>query len=470
MRSEGFYASNSLSYKIKSYGRNWFVYFCTFTCDLLGVTYGFSTSWPSSIIPKLQSNNTEVNPLSAPITPIETATLAALPLVFNTIGIIALLVTSKISDKIGRKMSLICAAAVICLCYLILAFAKYISIYFLCLALIGLCDGVITINLAAYNSEIAQDSNRGKVMCFQGLCVPIGNTVAYFAGFTNVKTIAGIGIICPMSFLCLSYFLTESPVFLVSNEARCKKALERLRGTKDVEMEFLTIKKSKDDFRKFTIFDIFKSRASIKSFALSVELFSAEIASGAFLLTAFMAPIFDDSRSYVSGNSIGVISGGIQIVFVFFVSFLVERLGRKPLLLFSSIFVVLNLFCLGVYFYLINNDILVNGEYGWIPLFLVVSYYMVYSVGLGPIPFTMTCELFSHDLKKIGISAVMIVTNIQVFIVLFSFPLITEAIGVHFCLWLYCLLSIFAFVAIYITIPETKGKCMSEIQDNLARH
>ncbi|CAG9859265.1 unnamed protein product [Phyllotreta striolata] len=468
MSCESSSITNSRIHLNESYGRNWFVYFCSLTSDLLQASFGFTSSWPSSIIPKLQSNSTEINPLPAPITSLQTSILAALPSISGLVGLLGLAIAPNISDRVGRKSTLVCAAVAVATAYVVLVFAKSISIYFVCLSIIGFSDSVMLTNLAAYNSEISLDRNRGKILCLQGLAAPVGNTIAYFAGFTNTRTIALIGTMLPLLFLCLCYFLPESPVFLVHDEERCRRALETLRGTKEVEMEFLTIKKTIDESKKVTIIDMFKSRPSVKSFLLSQELFTAQVVSGIYTITAFMAPIFNES-GYVSGNSIGVIAGGIQILCVFAVSFLVERLGRRPLLLFSSISIILNLLCLGAYFYLIQSGIILTGQYGWVPLLLVVLYYVSYSIGLGPMPFTLMCELFSNNFRKIGITSIMIVCFVQIFLALFSFPLIAEAIGVHYCLWIYCALSTIAFVVICVTMPETKGKCMSEIQDSLAQ-
>nr|QJX15792.1 major facilitator superfamily protein [Phyllotreta armoraciae] len=463
--------SNSQSYlNNEGYGRSWFVYFCSITSDLLCISYGFTTSWSSSIIPQLQSNNSEVNPLSRPITALETSALAALPSVFGMLGVFGLLVTSKISDKAGRKATLLFVAITVILSYLVLAFAKHISIYYICLACIGWCDGLMILNLSAYNSEISLNRDRGKLLCLQGIMVPAGSTIAYFSGYTSVRNIAFIALICPSLFLGLSYFLPESPLSLVNDEKRCTQVLERLRGTKHVDMEYLLLKKSKTNAKKFTVLDVFKSRAPIKGFLLSVGLFAAQSVSGIYMLTAFMAPIFNEAGSYISGNAIGVMAGFIQIICVFCAAFFVERLGRRPLLLSSNIFIILNLSCMGAYFYLRQTEVLLYGQLQWLPILLVATYYIAYSIGMGPLPWTIMCDLFSNDLRTVGFSIVVVISYLQVFLILFSIPLIGEAMGIYFCVWLQCGMSMMAFIGIYFTIPETRGKSIEEMQIKLAAH
>ncbi|CAH1111082.1 unnamed protein product [Psylliodes chrysocephalus] len=413
--------NDETNFERKGKGRNWFVYFCSFTADLLLVSFGFSLAWPSSVIPQLKSDDPEVNPLTTVCTTLHISILAALPFFGSCLGLIYMPASA---DNLGRKKTLFNVSLVLLMSFTTLAFAKQIYIYFVCVFINGFCEALLVATVSVYNSEISTDRIRGKVSCFSGMCVPFGSLLGYYSGGSSVKTIAMIGTVCPSLFLLLSFFLPESPIFLATKELKCLKSLEALRGTVDVEMEFTKMTET-ETVKQPKRSDLFKGGPSSKAFLLCLEIALAQEATGIFILGVFMAPIFNESDSYLSGNYLGVLAGLIQIIFVFIASFFIDRWGRRPLLLCSNVFCIFSLFVLGLYFYLqlTRPDLVENLR--WLPIFGISVYYSGYSI---------------------------------------------EQIGIHFSLWICCVSSIIASFLIYFTLPETKGKSFAEIQNILAEY
>ncbi|CAG9857158.1 unnamed protein product [Phyllotreta striolata] len=432
------------------------------------VSFGFSVSWPSSTIPKLQSADDRVNPLGNPLTTVEISTLAALPSVAGCLG---LYFTPLLTDNLGRKSTLVTISTVVVLSMLSLAFAREIYLYYISLFVNGFCTSCLMAVVSVYNTEITDNNNRGRINCLMGASVPFGAILVYLSGSASVRTICIVGTITPAMFLVLSIFLPETPMYLLTSkkDSECLKALQRLRGTKNVEEEYLQMKRNvRQSDSKKCILDVFKTRASIRSFGYTMELLMTQTFSGIFVLGAFMGPIFDEAGAYLTGNAIGVLAGVVQIVFVVVASLFVERLGRKPLLFASMGCCVGCLAVLSVYFYLKSLDSMWIERVKWLPVIIVIMYYISYSVGVGPVPFALACELFSNELRAVGFSTALILSNAIIFVTLFAFPLISEAFGVHVNLVICCVLSVIVGFLIHRTVPETRGKSLNEIQKILS--
>nr|QJX15793.1 major facilitator superfamily protein [Phyllotreta armoraciae] len=238
---------------------------------------------------------------------------------------------------------------------LALAFSQQIYVYYISVFINGFSTSCLMAVVSMYNTEIADNDNRGRINCLLGMSVPLGNAIAYLSGNASLRTICFVGTITPSIFLVLSFFLSETPIFLLTakKEDECLKALKRLRGTNDVEDEYVQIKKStqQTDSKKYTIIDVFRTRASIRSFCYTIELLMTEVFSGIFLLGAFMGPIFNEAGAFITGNSIGALASIVQVLLVIVASLFIDRLGRKPLLFASMSGCVVCLAALSVYFY-----------------------------------------------------------------------------------------------------------------------
>ncbi|XP_056637543.1 facilitated trehalose transporter Tret1-like isoform X2 [Diorhabda sublineata] len=452
------------------YKVSWFTYLYSLAAGLLVTSFGLSIGWSSPVLSKLHSNDTNINPLGAQITTIETSLVVSLPLIGTAASY---LVWAKIADTLGRAIALRLVATILVFSLTITAFTT--NIYLLCITLTitGASASGALLCVSIYNSEIAEENDRGKLGCLMAMQVPIGLLGAFiFGSFCSVRVFTLICAIPPILHLIFTCFLPESPVYLVSKN-RIPEAiisLQNLRRTKTDEDIEEDVKKIKDVIRntatarKRNIFDIFRNRATKRGFFLSLEVFLVEQLSGISIILAYISVIFNEAGTGLSGDTVGIIVGLVKMVTFLVATNFIDKYGRRLLLLISSICCMFPMLFLGIYFYLksINSSLVENIH--WVAVLCVILYVIMYAIGLGNVPMAFVGEIFPDDLRAQGIACTLIFDELLVSLITFSFPLLSESIGTHWCFFICSISSFLGFICLYLTIPETKGKTFSEIQ------
>lgn len=177
--------------------------------------------------------------------------------------------------------------------------------------------------------------------------------------------------------------------------------------------------------------------------------------------------IFKDTGSK-SPATYTIIVGILQTTMTIITSLLVDHLGRKILLLFSTIVMSICLIIIGLYFHLKENGAATETTSCWMPLLGVVFFTMGYAIGLGPIPWVIFGEVLDPAIKAYAGSIAVSINWLATAIVAFSFKPIKDLIGVPFTFWAFSMLCVPIFLFIYFVVLETKGKSLKEIQDILA--
>ncbi|XP_056631723.1 uncharacterized protein LOC130441897 isoform X1 [Diorhabda sublineata] len=209
-----------------------FLLLIVITGSMFNLYIGLSFVWPSSVIPKLESNSTEENPLSRRITTFETSILAGLPTIAILLGPI---VMGYVSEIVGRKRSLQIAGVGICISILALSFStniiciitfRFVSFFFV--------NGASNVFLI-YVVEICEDHNRAKYGCLSVAFTHFGQTLGYgFGAALNFKNFNLIEL-SPLLVIFIFFFIApESPVYNLSKHKteKCMMDLKRLRRNK----------------------------------------------------------------------------------------------------------------------------------------------------------------------------------------------------------------------------------------------
>lgn len=173
--------------------------------------------------------------------------------------------------------------------------------------------------------------------------------------------------------------------------------------------------------------------------------------------------IFQSAGSNIPPVIATIIVGVVQTIATYASSVLVERAGRRILLLQSSIIMGICLIILGIYFKLQMDKVNVDAV-GWLPLVCLVLFIISFSMGFGPIPWMMMAELFPVEFRGAATGVTVIVNWILVFIVTLCFPIMKDAIGIYSCFWFFAAIMVIGSFFVFFLIPETKGKSVSQIQ------
>lgn len=212
---------------------------------------------------------------------------------------------------------------------------------------------------------------------------------------------------------------------------------------------------------------ILSTRATLMAFICSLGLMFFQQFSGINAVIFYTTNIFESAGSNIPSKIATIIVGVVQMIATYISSLLIERAGRKILLLQSCIIMGLNLIILGIYFRLKEEGYNV-ANVGWIPLVCLVLFIISFSLGFGPIPWMMMAELFPVEFRGTASGITVIMNWCLVFIVTLCFPLMKDAIGIYSCFWFFAGFMIICTFFVFFLIPETKGKTISQIQAILA--
>ncbi|CAG9861689.1 unnamed protein product [Phyllotreta striolata] len=451
-----------------------FLYICVITGQLLIVSYGASTAWPSPVLTKLSINSTDtdINPLGRPITTAEVSMLAGIPTFTNTLG---MLLMPMLSEFIGRKRYLLLLGVIMLLSGVGLGFSSgSVALMIVARCLFGFCGCNIVISI--YLVEICEDHNRGKFGCYLGIFNQIGHLFGYVTGpFFSIKVFSLIIISPVLLFIFIFLAMPESPVYLLKNgkEKECKSALWKLRSNKteeEIELDLMKLKESLKNERQGKIADLFKKRENFLAMILSFLPLLIKFSSGVTTIFTFLAPFFDQAGTSLSGDTVAIIVAVVKITFFILASFIIERFGRRKLLILSSTGTAIPLFTIGIYFYLqsINSSVLVNIQ--WLPLASLLLTVCLFGIGLGPIAQIVLSELPSAELRAVSISVVHSTGNVVAFALASSYPIVSESLGTQWCVWWFSMNCIVGAILMYFFLPETKGKSFVEIQNMLKNY
>lgn len=445
-----------------------------FSASLVLVGVGINVVWTSPVIMKLKSNNTDINPLGKPITTYQVALITGL-VPFG--GVVGPLFFTKFCDIIGRKKTLMILSTLMILFEAVLAFSTNIYMYYISRFMIGLCVGVSVAATSIFLSEISQDHNRGTIGCFVGLSYPIGSLYAYIIGplfsikiFTLLCTIPNI-----FNILCFLIFIPESPFYLASKgyKKETMKALGKIRCRNDnVEKEYLKIVQTLEnttDKVEPTWRNILIVKNLRKGFIIAVTLNALQQLSGIGAILSYAGPLFDAAGASLSGNMTAILIGAVKVGAAVAATAIIERTGRKPLLIISTLGGSIPLFLLGLFFHLKNINSPLLDSILWLPIFSALFFIVTYTFGLGIIPQAIMSELFPSNVKSKTASSSASCALILKCVVTTIFPIMNDFLGPTWCLWVFSVFELLGFLFVCFVVPEIKGKTVLEVQELLGR-
>ncbi|CAH1974905.1 unnamed protein product [Acanthoscelides obtectus] len=448
---------------------NLYVYASAVAVNLTLLSSSTTVVWTSPVIPQLQSNDPDVNPLGKPITPLEESLIGGLPYIG---GMIVPLMMGKLCDLIGRKRTLLLIILLHLVFFGILAFAKTLYLYYITRTILGgLFFYALTVN-NIYNSEIAEDSNRGIIYSTIVLFHVSGFPYGYITGF--YLPVKAYTLVCtvPMilSFILILFVIPESPYYLAkTNETQAAEVLRKLRNkddvSKDLDVIKATIEAVSNSNKKANWGMLLTDPLNRKATLICFGAMFLQEASGIPAIIAFSGPIFNSVG--LSGNFVSVLLGMVRSFVGFITIGLVGKCGKRLLMLVSTSGCAVAMLITGIYFYLENIGFQGIESYVLIPVICVILFMCSYGIGLGIGCVALQGELFPDDMKNAGVSVVNIWGSFLCFAVTFGFPLIAYYLGMYWPFLLFGIVSASGIVFTYCFFPNTEGKSFLEIQETL---
>jgi SP family arabinose:H+ symporter-like MFS transporter len=461
---------------------------------------------------------------------------------------VAMMFAGPISDKYGRIIVLKYSALLYAFSAVLSAVAPSFFILVFARMLAGIGVGISLIIAPMYIAEIAPADKRGKMVSFNQLNIVIGLSVAFFTNYlivylansnsgwvdtlkireNNWRWMLGIELIPAILYYIFLFFVPQSPRWLIMR-GKFSEALDIMKTVGDEKQAEKTVAEIQESI---VLDSAPKEKISIKElFAPSMKLVMI-IGIGIAILQQivgincvfFYAPmIFEQSGIGTDAAFIqAILVGVINVVFTVIAMALIDKIGRKPLLVIGVTGIVLSMLVLAYSFNAatytltdasiaklpneINKDqllILSNKSFdsdtefksvvrntigkevantyeselitasinmnATLILICILSFVASFAISLGPVMWVLFSELFPNRIRGVAISFVGFINSAVSFLVQLIFPWELSKLGTA---WTFLLFGFFAFLGLFLIVkllPETKGKSLEELEAVLVK-
>jgi len=372
-----------------------------------------------------------------------------------------------LADRLGRRKLLIITAIIFGLGAIGAALAQGTAWLIAARLVAGAAIGIASFVSPLYISEIAPVAIRGRLVSINQVALTAGIVISYcidyaFAPSQAWRWMFALAAIPAAAFAIGLSFIPNSPRWLASrgHVDKARAVLKRIRSPEQVEAELADILHSVSQ-QKGNWSELL-SKPLRMAMVVGVGLAIAQQITGINTVIYYAPTIFKfaglSSASVAILASVGV--GIVNVVLTLVAMQLIDRVGRRPLLLASLAGMGLSLFVLGLAFALPRF----SGSLGWIAVGSLMLYVGSFAVGLGPVFWLVLSEIYPLQIRGRAMSVGTAANWSANLIVALSFLTLTQVLGKAATFWLYGAVTIGAWFFAFFLVPETKGKTLEEIE------
>lgn len=387
------------------------------------------------------------------------------------------------ADKYGRKIPLLFAGFLFIFTSLGTgAFDSFSSFMFFRI-LGGVAIGIASNVSPVYIAEIAPAHMRGRLVAFNQLTiaagvlgaqlmnmviaqpVPDGATEAMIRESWNGQTgwrwmFWACSVPAALFFMAM-WLVPESPRWLVKagKAAKATKILQKIGGEEYARSETDEISSTVNRSEDLPLSYLF-SKTIFPVMILGIVLAVFQQWCGINVIFNYAEEIFTSAGYGITGTLFNiVITGSVSMIFTIIAMFLVERWGRRALMLLGAggLAVVYIIISAGYYFEL----------KGFFMLFWVVTAIAVYTLTLAPIVWVLLSEIFPNKIRGHAMSVATLSLWTACLILTITFPHLNKALGTSGTFLVYSAICIAGFIYLFRKLPETKGKSLEQIEREL---
>ncbi len=376
----------------------------------------------------------------------------------------------RLADLYGRRKLLIATAVIFAIGAIICAAASSPTILIIGRIIVGLGIGLSSGTVPVYISEVSPPAARGWTVSIFQLAITVGILLAYvvdyaFAASQGWRWMLGLAVVPAAVFAIGMILLPESPRWLVKNGHReeARKVLGRIRTAAGADAELKDIEASiQHSEERGRLSDLL--HPSLRA-ALVVGIGLAILQQITGINTViYYAPLIIQSAGISSASGAILATAGIGVVNVLMTivsMWLIDRAGRRPLLLTGIAGMIVTLFALGYAFHAPMH----GGSLATVAVICMMLYVASFAISLGPIFWLLIAEIYPTAVRSSaeGLSATFNWgSNLLVSL---TFLTLLEAMGASRTFWLYGIFAIGAWIFSYYLVPETKGRTLEEIEE-----
>ncbi|XP_063218759.1 facilitated trehalose transporter Tret1-2 homolog [Bacillus rossius redtenbacheri] len=406
------------------------------------------------------------------------ASLAAISTPFGCI------LSGPILDRLGRRVAMLAVNAPCLLGWLLLAAAPRHSgattLIYLGRVLTGLGAGLACTPATVYLGESAQQSLRGVLVTWTSIAFSLGILAVYVLGALfqeHWRLVAGLSAAVPLlAGLCV-LLLPESPVWLArqGRPAAAEASLRRLRGvaaSADTpahlrrELASLAVQAA----RRTVARDLghLRRRECLAPLLIMNLFFFFQQASGVFVVIFYAVDVVQEAGVEIDKYLVTVLIGLTRLVVTIFISYASKSFGRRPCAIVSGSGMTLSMGSLATYLFCVNNKLLSDetiDKINWYPVLALIVYISMSTVGFLTLPFAMIGEVYPAQVRGLASGVTTCFGYVCSFIIVKLYPDMLEMLGRHGLFLFYSVMSLAGTFFVFLYLPETRGKSLSDIEE-----
>jgi MFS transporter, SP family, galactose:H+ symporter len=404
----------------------------------------------------------------APLSPFLEGIIVSFLLVGAVVGALS---GGPLSDRVGRRPTTLLAAVIFGVGALAVAFAPGVGFIIFGRFLLGLGVGLASMIVPLYIAEIAPADRRGALVSLNQLMITIGILLSYivgviFAPIEGWRYMFAVALVPALVLGIGMFMLPESPRWLFEHGRldKARAVLGRSRSPEEVDLELREMEeiKSLEQEQACVSYKELLAPYVRPTLVIGIGLAIFQQITG-INTVIYYAPTILQGVGFSEGGAIAATAVGVGLVNVGFTILtvrIIDRAGRRPLLIIGLIGMVVSLVLLGVVFSLDST----SGAAGLLATICLGLYIASFAISLGPVFWLMISEIYPLRIRGTAMSVASIANWGSNFLVALTFPVLLATLGGAGSFWLFAALGIWAWFFVYFRVPETKGRTLEEIE------
>ncbi|EYU43459.1 hypothetical protein ABFS82_06G143600 [Erythranthe guttata] len=400
-------------------------------------------------------------------------------------ALIGSILAYTVADFLGRRRELGLSSVMYFVGATVTAFAPTFVVLVIGRVVYGIGIGLAMHAAPMYIAETAPSQIRGQLISLKEFFIVLGMLVGYVGGSLLVDTVGGwrymYGLSTPISLVMGfgMYWLPSSPRWILLRAIQGKDDVQslrknaidclcRLRGEAIIADsapqkvdEMLSELSHMREEQEASLAEMFQGKC-LKALIIGGGLVLFQQITGQPSVLYYAATIFQSAGFSAASDAtkVSILLGLLKLIMTGVAVLVVDRLGRRPLLLGGVSGIAVSLFLLGSYYTYLGD----------IPAVAVVAllvYVGCYQLSFGPIGWLMISEIFPLRLRGRGLSIAVLINFGANALVTFAFSPLKELLGAGILFFIFGGIAILSLIFIFFIIPETKGLTLEEIEAKL---
>jgi sugar porter (SP) family MFS transporter len=383
-------------------------------------------------------------------------------------AMIGCVIAGSVSDKRGRRAGLLIAAAIFTVSSLAMAFSTGRDFFIASRCMAGIGVGMASMLSPVYISEISPAHLRGRMVAINQLTVVIGILVTNIVNYSlrnhgedAWRWMFGLGAVPSGLFFLGALKLPESPRWLVKagQHDKAESILTRIGGAAFASQSVQSIKQSLTGYTKLN-YGVLLKKAVLPAVITGIGLAVFQQLCGINVVFNYTPRIFESIGASQDDQLLQtVFIGAVNLIFTLLAMLLVDRLGRKPLMLIGAATLAV--------LYIVVVRMLASGSPG-VSWFLLASI-GIYAMTLAPVTWVLIAEIFPNKVRGAATSVAVISLWLAYFILVFTFPILFDKLK-DSTFYIYSAVCFLGLLFVWFKVKETKGKTLEELEGVMTGH